>query len=306
MVNTSEFQSATKGDDSLFGTLSDDVIYALAGNDQIAGGGGADTMLGGAGNDTYYVNSNLDQVIEKSGQGLDVVVSRGSFFQLSGAVEILKFIGTGGFVGYGNASSNLLYGASGNDRFIDLKGGKDKFFGKAGTDTVDYRDANRGITLNLATKVHAGAAKGDSFSSIENFFGSDGGADRMTGNKSEVSLFGFAGNDRLVGSKRSDNLSGGDGNDRLNGGRGSDVMAGGAGSDKFVFSNNKFGDDLITGFEDGVDRIDLSAFDIRMRDLTIVNNGQDDVAVYIHGYLSESIILNSVSPINLTSADFIF
>jgi uncharacterized protein (TIGR01370 family) len=302
----SEVIMALAGDDRISAGAGDDTVYGGVGNDRISGGSGADTMYGSSGNDTYFVTDKDDTVIEHQSRGQDRVYSKVHCLELAANVEELMFYGTGSFVGTGNALSNILRGGSGNDRFMDLAGGNDKFFGRSGSDTVDYRGATKGITLNLATKTHAGGAKGDTFSSIENYFGSDSGADRMTGGKSAVAFFGFAGNDRLTGGKGKDNLSGGAGNDIINGGLGNDVMAGGAGSDVFYFSKSKFGDDLITGFQDGLDRIDLSTFDISRRDLTIVKNGERDVGVFIQGYHSESIILKSAEPIKLSSVDFIF
>jgi serralysin len=86
-----------------------------------------------------------------------------------------------------------------------------------------------------------------------NIFGGGGGAD---------GLLGFAGNDHLFG---------GDGADTLIGGTGKDVLVGGSGPDgdldTFVFTDkNESGlttttRDVIGDFEDGFDRIDLSAID---------------------------------------------
>ena len=51
-------------------------------------------------------------------------------------------------------------------------------------------------------------------------------------------------------------LVGGDGIDTLRGGFGNDVLTGGGGSDRFVLKATQ-GNDTITDFEDGIDRIIL-------------------------------------------------
>ena len=89
---------------------------------------------------------------------------------------------------------------------------------------------------------------------IENAFGGAGN-DVLTGNAAANRLDGGAGNDRIEG---------GAGNDILIGGRGSDTLVGGAGADTFVFTSNADSAvgamrDLLIGFEQGQDKIDLSA-----------------------------------------------
>jgi Ca2+-binding RTX toxin-like protein len=89
-------------------------------------------------------------------------------------------------------------------------------------------------------------------------------------------LYGDEGNDALFGEAGDDRLLGGGGNDQLEGGAGSDVLDGGLGRDKYVLdadgaqdilifrpgdTGKTFGTaDIVTGFESGVDKIDLTAF----------------------------------------------
>lgn len=85
---------------------------------------------------------------------------------------------------------------------------------------------------------------------------------------------GREGNDTIYGTSGNDALDGGGGADRLHGGAGADVLTGGAGSDLFYFQPDtrspaktpNFGGpfdsqrsdpDVITDFEQGVDRIEL-------------------------------------------------
>ena len=85
------------------------------------------------------------------------------------------------------------------------------------------------------------------------------GRDTGRGGVGEDSLLGQRGNDQLQGGRGNDTLNGGDGNDMLDGGRGKDLLEGGKNADVFVFEAG-YGRDTISGFKDGVDKIDLSSF----------------------------------------------
>ncbi|MCG7521570.1 CHRD domain-containing protein [Ruegeria sp. Ofav3-42] len=62
--------------------------------------------------------------------------------------------------------------------------------------------------------------------------------------------------DVIVGSDQQNVLNGADGDDLLNGEGGNDVLIGGAGADTFLFQGT-FGDDTVTDFETGSDRIQI-------------------------------------------------
>ena len=79
-------------------------------------------------------------------------------------------------------------------------------------------------------------------------------------------LFGNDAANLLAGGDGTDSIDGGGGNDKIVGGRGADTLTGGAGADLFQFLSN--GDsglglnrDVITDFQQGSDKIDLSALD---------------------------------------------
>ncbi|MCA0871917.1 hypothetical protein LCL97_13845 [Seohaeicola saemankumensis] len=95
------------------------------------------------------------------------------------------------------------------------------------------------------------------------------GRDTLTGGNADDTLLGGAGNDNLAGRAGDDDLSGGNGRDTLDGGTGNDRLTGGAHGDVFVFQRHA-GDDIITDFVDGVDRIDLSAFSINPANISTV------------------------------------
>ncbi|MBK1661658.1 calcium-binding protein [Paracraurococcus ruber] len=92
----------------------------------------------------------------------------------------------------------------------------------------------------------------------------DEGGDRLAGD---------AGNDTLRGGGGYDVLMGGDGDDLLEGGVGADTLTGGGGADVFAFGAldararmpvYDTQGDVVTDFQDGLDRLDLSAFARRL------------------------------------------
>ena len=83
----------------------------------------------------------------------------------------------------------------------------------------------------------------------------------LEGNTGDDRLYGYAGADTLEGGPGADRLYGSAGDDTLTGGPGDDRLSGGADADVFVFTPGD-GDDTITDFTRGEDKIDLSAFSL--------------------------------------------
>jgi Ca2+-binding RTX toxin-like protein len=154
------------------------------------------------------------------------------------------------------------------------------------------------------------------------FLHGDAGIDEIYGGTGDDFLFGEGGDDILDGGQDADQLRGGDGNDQLFGGAGDDVLlggdgelqqgddtlTGGSGSDRFYFWTDA-GNDVVTDFEIGVDKIDL-----RFTDFTGWNDlftpgdryfEQVGNNVVIHHYAS-TMTLNNVLLGNLSQTDFIF
>lgn len=267
--NFIDIMNGNGGDDTLFGGFNNDVLNGGTGDDWLDGGAGADTMTGGANNDTYIVSSLFDTVNEAVGGGTDVVRTTLASYTLGANVEQVVFTGAGAFTGTGNALNNKFTGGAGADRFIDTFGGSDSFVGLGGSDTVDYSGSAVGATVNLVTGVHAGAALGDTFSSIEKFQGSNTATDRFTGSASANTFFGNGGVDHLIGNGGRDIMDGGAGNDEINGGALNDTMTGGIGSDDFNYSAlsdsglTSSTRDKIVDFVHLADDIDVSAIDAR-------------------------------------------
>lgn len=177
-------------------------------------------------------------------------------------------------------------GTSGKDTF-EAELVAEIFDGLGEYDTVSYRGASEGLTLDLANLANStGFAAGDSFVGIERFLlshfsdifigsaaneavnGADGddilyggdGRDTLTGHVGNDSLFGENGDDGMFGGGGDDRLSGGAGDDGLRGDGGDDHLDGGSGADRlFGGTGNDVltggtGDDTVTG-ESGDDTI---------------------------------------------------
>jgi serralysin len=141
------------------------------------GRGGDDTMSGRDGNDTYVVEQSGDKVIEKAGEGTDVVNALISY-RLTDNVEnlILKTAsdlnGTGNALDNilsGNSGKNTLNGGAGNDT---LKGGggndtlvggvgADKLYGGSGADTFQFQSYKHSDMLGRDTIYDFSRAQGD-------------------------------------------------------------------------------------------------------------------------------------------------
>lgn len=301
---------------TLFGFENNDVLLGRNAADTLVGGTGIDEMRGEGGNDTFEVDNVGDQVIENLNQGYDTVNTTLNSYTLGPNVERVNFIGLGNFLGVGNGLNNRFQGSAGNDRFIDVVGA-DIFGGGQGIDTVDYRTSTSAVILNFLTGVHGGAAAGDSFGSLEKFFGSATGDDRMSaGSGGRVVFAGYGGDDRLNGNLKNDQLLGGTGDDLLNGkagpdsldgGLGNDTLTGGADGDVFVFVDADFGQDTISDFQDGIDRLKVfSAVADNIGDFTISGNNTTSVLLTLAADPANTITLHGATPINISAADFVF
>jgi len=150
------------GDDSLLGEAGNDTLTGGAGNDVLNGGAGVDSMAGGAGNDSYTVDNAADVVTELAGAGSDTVNTTLASYTLGANVENLRFTGSGGFTGTGNALANTIIGGAGND-VLNGGAGNDTFVFNPGFghDTIGDFDANpaggqdhmdlRGLGITAAT-----------------------------------------------------------------------------------------------------------------------------------------------------------
>lgn len=225
------------------------------GDDTFNGIGGfvGGTVFGGDGSDTYRVSDALLAIFEAGGEGAaDHVLSTVSFALATGSeIETLTLLGAA-TNGSGNEFNNTINGNTADNRL----------FGGAGNDTL-----NGGTGQDTL--------RGDAGNDL--VMGNEGD-DTLKGSSGIDTLYGGDGDDILWGDSSHDRLYGDEGEDVLIGGTGRDTMVGGADADMFVFrgvtdSNAGANRDIISLFEAGLDKIDLSLIDAN----TVQNGNQSFV-----------------------------
>lgn len=118
----------------LIGNAANNTLSGGEGSDWLDGMGGADKMVGGKGDDTYVVDVSTDNVVERSNEGTDRVLSSVTY-TLSSNVENLTLAGDAAINGTGNALNNVLIGNSAANR-LSGAAGNDTLDGMSGTDTL--------------------------------------------------------------------------------------------------------------------------------------------------------------------------
>lgn len=174
----------------------------------------------------------------------------------------------------GTSAADHIQSGSGADT-VSAGAGDDVVMTHEGADSVDGGDGNDFIqsddlddTVGGADTVSGG--NGDDF--VQTGAGNDSvnagsGRDIVEAGSGADVARGYAGNDWLAGEAGVDSLYGGNDADTLNGGAGADYLYGEAGADQFVISDlshslyTSAAYDRIADFENGIDVIDLQAFD---------------------------------------------
>jgi Ca2+-binding RTX toxin-like protein len=220
-------------DDSLNGGAGDDVLKGGAGNDELLGGAdndtldggdGADTMDGGDGNDIYYVDNAADAIMERAGEGDDLVAIRLSYaLDASAEIETLRTTSNGGTAEIdltGNGFDQLVMG-NGGDNVIRGGGGTDVLQGLRGDD-IYYVDSAADVVIE---KI----GQGDDLVATNTSYRLGASAEIETlrttsnGGTADIDLTGN-GFDQLVMGNGGDNvIHGGGGTDELQGLRGDDI-----------------------------------------------------------------------------------
>ncbi|MDB5749727.1 MAG: hypothetical protein JWP65_148 [Ramlibacter sp.] len=248
-------------------------LFGNDGNNVLDGGIGADTLVGGKGNDTYRVDNVKDAIGEAAGGGIDTVIASTSF-GLGAFLDNLTLTGTGAFTAAGNTLANTIRGNSGGNALVG-GGGKDTLLGGLGKDTyyvdsddviIETRSADVDLVVATGSRTLGDYQENLMFQGARAYKGVGNAlANVMLGGTGGDVLEGGKGGDQLLGQAGNDALHGGDGNDRLVGGLGKDMLTGGAGNDFFSFltaaDSSRANFDVITDFQRGKDRIDVSQLD---------------------------------------------
>ena len=108
--------------------------------------------------------------------------------------------------------------------------------------------------------------------------------------------------ENVIGSDDADVIIGSDGANILNGGGGDDVLTGGEGEDTFTFEG-LFGNDSVTDFESGIDRLDFSDFGPDFAEALVVSQDSNDALLTFSS--DASVRLEGVNSADLTDDDFI-
>ena len=192
------------------GGAGNDTLTGGDKRDSLRGGTGRDSLLGRQGDDRYFVDRSDDIIVERSGEGDDLVFSKAISFALPDHVENLDIDEPNIFraSAFGNSLDNDIFGAdTTQEDFISGVGGNDRLSGFANRDT-------------------------------------------LLGGSGNDTLSGGTGNDSLDGGTGNDSLDGGAGNDTLRGsaafvtGNELDTLIGGSGTDHFILGtgNSSFYD----------------------------------------------------------------
>lgn len=240
------------GDDNIQGELGRDLMSGGDGNDTLSGGTGvANEMAGGAGDDSYIVSAVGDSVIEAADEGTDNVTTALASYVLKANVENLTFLGSGQFVGIGNALDNRISGGTERDT-LSAGAGDDELRG--GTGAANQLIGGVGNDRYILT------AAGDTV--IE--FAGEGTDEVQTAMsfhilRPNVENLTFTATTNNVGRGNDlDNVMlGNGGNDILQGFGGADTYTGGSGRDIFLIDSSAI--DRVTDFESGIDDILLDA-----------------------------------------------
>ena len=121
------------------GGVGNDTLIGGEKRDSLRGGTGIDVLEGRQGDDRYFVDGSEDLIIERQGEGDDLVMSKAISFALPDNVENID-IDEPNLVkafAFGNSLSNDMFGAdSTQGDFLSGFGGNDRLFGFNNDDTL--------------------------------------------------------------------------------------------------------------------------------------------------------------------------
>jgi Ca2+-binding RTX toxin-like protein len=228
------------GNDTITGSSSADDLRGNSGNDTLYGNDDNDTLTGGAGIDKLYAGNGEDKLVISGSNDISDIFDGGT------GTDTIVVTGTGSVTLAGfNATASLVEVWQGNGQAV---------LGNSSANVFDFS----GLT-DVSGLLYVDGGSGN------DIITGSSSADDLRGNSGNDTLNGGDGNDTLSGGGGSDTINGGANDDTITGGAGKDTMIGGDGSDTFVFTatsdSTSSARDTIVDFEEGVDKIDLSAID---------------------------------------------
>ena len=298
------------GSDILRGGLQNDKLFGGKGNDFLYGGDGHDVLTGGAGSDVFVFDAyGGNDTITDFSKGYDKILITSALASFS-SLEIVNDGFGNTIVTYGEHGSITILGSEGeidesDFEFVPVYIEDLVLWGDDFANTIAGRDGNDKLNAgggNDLIRGRNGDDRIDGESGNDTIFGGDG-ADVIYGSGGKDKLYGGHGNDYLSGGWGEDQLTGGVGSDTLNGGDGNDVLTGGAGSDVFVFDAYG-GNDTITDFSKGYDKILITSALASFSSLEIVNDGFGNTIV-TYGEHGSITILGSEGEIDESDFEFV-
>lgn len=252
----------TINDDRIVGGFDNDILFGFEGVDRISGGEGNDYINGGYGND--ILNGNNGKDILEGGYGNDMLYGgEGADMAYYDTTKALYVNLSKSISKSTELGIDTLYGIDD----IQSGSGNDKLYGSAGRNLIRGAEGNDIIV-------------------------GGGGGDLLNGDSGHDHISGGSGYDRLWGAAGEDVLIGGWGKDRLTGGQGADI---------FVFGQ-KDGQDIITDFQDDVDRIEILYGTGLMNDIYVYASGNNTVLEFGQ----TTVTLLNTNPDDINYNDFIF
>jgi Ca2+-binding RTX toxin-like protein len=213
-------------------------LHGGNGDDTLDGGLGVDTLVGGRGNDIYLFDDIGDVVIEKTGEGMDVLMSYVVHSALHDHVENLLLMGAQCLSGKGNALNNMIVGNP-NDNSLIGGFGNDTLSGGDGDDELDGGSGADVLLGGRGNDIYFVDAEDDVVSEREHE-----GVDTvqsslsyvLAANLEELILTGW---ERINGTGNAENnvISGNLADNLLDGAGGADSLAGGLGNDVYRVDN---------------------------------------------------------------------
>ena len=253
---------------SLYGTAFDDVVISDAGNQRVFGGAGNNTITTGAGDD--FLSGDYGNDTLNGGAGEDL------FYYVGGADVLIG----------GDDNDTFNFGSSLASQ--DIRASTVTIRGDGGVDAIDLTRIEVGLTIDLTLTA---------LQSI--------GFGTLTVSGIEI-LNGGIGADRFTGGAEANTFRGNGGNDILTGGGGADTLTGGSGADVFRYlaasDSTAAVQDIITDFQVGTDRIDLTALNPISVSVARLAGGGSVVFAETANGLFQLFAANA----NLTGADFIY